>query len=57
MEYVDCEKIIKFTSRINLYFNSANRTLDDSASSFEMVTANTLITADSNDFVFECYTI
>jgi hypothetical protein len=51
------KKLSSLPARINLYFNSANRTLDDSASSFEMVTANTLITADTNDFVFECYTI
>ena len=33
--------------RINLYLNSANRTRGESASSFEMVMANTLITADT----------
>ena len=33
-------------ARINLYLNSANRTLGDSASSFEMTMANTLVTAD-----------
>jgi len=38
--------------RINLYLNSANRTMGDSASSFEMVMANTLITADTNEIFF-----
>ena len=38
--------------RINLYLNSANRTIGDSASSFEMVMANTLITADTNEIFF-----
>ena len=39
-------------ARINLYLNSVNRTLGDSASSFEMVMANTLLTADTNEIFF-----
>jgi hypothetical protein len=38
--------------RINLYLNSANRTIGDSASSFEMVMSNTLITAETNEIFF-----
>jgi hypothetical protein len=38
--------------RINLYLNSANRTRGESASSFEMVMANTLITADTDEIFF-----
>ena len=51
MEYVDCE-LSSLPARINLYLNSVNRTLGDSASSFEMVMANTLITADTNEIFF-----
>ena len=39
-------------ARINLYLNSVNRTLGNSASSFEMVMANTLLTADTNEIFF-----
>ena len=39
-------------ARINLYLNSVNRTLGDSASSFEMVMVNSLITADTNEIFF-----
>ena len=39
-------------ARINLYLNSVNRTLGDSASSFEMVMVNTLLTADTNEIFF-----
>jgi hypothetical protein len=56
MSTLDCE-LSSLPARINLYLNSANRTLGDSASSFEMVMANTLITADTNEFFYECYTI
>jgi hypothetical protein len=45
MEFVDCESS-SLPARINSYLNSVNRTLGESASSFEMVMANTLITAD-----------
>jgi hypothetical protein len=38
-------------ARINLYLNSVNRSLCDSASAFEMVMANTLITTDTNQEV------
>jgi len=38
--------------RINLYLNSANRTRGESASSFEMVMSNTLITADTDEIFF-----
>ena len=51
MSTLDCE-LSSLPARINLYLNSANRTLGDSASSFEMVMANTLITADTNEFFF-----
>ena len=51
MEYVDCE-LSSLPARINLYLNSVNRTLGDSTSSFEMVMANTLITADTNEIFF-----
>ena len=51
MEYVDCE-LSSLPARINLYLNSVNKTLGDSASSFEMVMANTLITADTNEIFF-----
>ena len=54
MEFVDCE-LSSLPARINLYLNSVNRTLGESASSFEMVMANTLITADTNEIF--CYTI
>ena len=39
-------------ARISLYLNSVNRTLGNSASSFEMVMANTLLTADTNEIFF-----
>ena len=51
MEFVDCE-LSSLPARINLYLNSVNRTLGESASSFEMVMANTLITADTNEIFF-----
>ena len=51
MEFVDCESS-SLPARINLYLNSVNRTLGESASSFEMVMANTLITADTNEIFF-----
>ncbi len=51
MEVVDCE-FSSLPARINLYFNSANRTVGDSASSFEMVMASTLVTADTNEIFF-----
>jgi len=38
--------------RINLYLNSANRTRGESASSFEMVMANTLITSETEEIFF-----
>jgi hypothetical protein len=38
-------------ARINLYSSSVNRALCDSASAFEMVMANTLITTDTNQEV------
>ena len=51
MSYVDVE-LSSLPARINLYLNSANRTLGDSASSFEMTMANTLVTADTNEIFF-----
>ena len=45
---VDVE-LSSLPARINLYLNSVNRTLGDSASSFEMTMANSLITADTNE--------
>ena len=39
-------------ARINLYLNSVNRTIGDKPSSFEMVMANTLLTADTNEIFF-----
>ena len=48
---VDVE-LSSLPARINLYLNSVNRTLGDSASSFEMVMANTLLTADTNEIFF-----
>ena len=51
MSYVDCE-LSSLPARINLYLNSANRTIGDSASSFEMTLSNTLITADTNEIFF-----
>ncbi len=39
-------------ARINLYLNGANRTLGDSASSFEMTMASTLVTADTDEIFF-----
>ena len=38
--------------RINLYINSVNRTYGDTASSFEMVMSNDLISADSGEVLF-----
>ena len=51
MAYVDCE-LSSLPARINLYLNSANRTLGDSASSFEMTMSNSLVTADTNEIFF-----
>ena len=51
MAYIDCE-LSSLPARINLYLNSANRTLGDSASSFEMTMSNTLVTADTNEIFF-----
>jgi hypothetical protein len=51
MEVVDCE-LSSLPARINLYLNSANRTLGDSASPFEMVMASLLVTADTNEIFF-----
>jgi len=51
MAYVDCE-LSSLPARINLYLNSANRTLGDSASSFEMTMINSLVTADTNEIFF-----
>jgi hypothetical protein len=51
MTTLDCE-LISVPSRINLYLNSANRTLGDSASSFEMTMASTLVTADTAEIFF-----
>ncbi len=48
---VDSE-LSSLPARINLYLNSVNRTLGDSASSFEMVMASSLITADTNEIFF-----
>ncbi len=48
MEFVHCE-LSSLPARINLYSNSVNRTLGESASFFEMVMANTLITSDTNE--------
>ena len=39
-------------ARINLYLNSVNRTSGSSPASFEIVMANTLITADTNEIFF-----
>ena len=46
---VDVE-VSSLPARINLYLNSVNRTLGDSASSFEMTIS--LITADTNEIFF-----
>ena len=51
MSTLDCE-LSSLPARINLYLNSANRTLGDNASSFVMVMPNTLITADTNEIFF-----
>jgi hypothetical protein len=51
MSLVDVE-LSSLPARINLYLNSANRTLGDSPSSFEMTMSNTLITADTNEIFF-----
>jgi hypothetical protein len=51
MTTLDCE-LSSLPARINLYLNSANRTLGDSASSFEMTMASTLVTADTAEIFF-----
>ena len=51
MSNLDCE-LSSLPARINLYLNSANRTSGDSASSFEMTMASTLVTADTNEIFF-----
>lgn len=51
MSYVDVE-LSSLPARINLYLNSANRTLGDSPSSFEMTMSSTLVTADTNEIFF-----
>ena len=51
MSSLDCE-LSNLPARINLYLNSANRTSGDSASSFEMTMASTLVTADTNEIFF-----
>ncbi len=56
MSCVDCE-LSSLPARINLYLNSANRTIGDSPSSYEMTLLNTFITADTNEFFYECDTI
>ena len=48
---VDVE-LSSLPARINLYLNSVNRTIGDKPSSFEMVMANTLLTADTNEIFF-----
>ena len=48
---VDVE-LSSLPARINLYLNSVNRTLGNSASSFEMSMASSLITADTNEIFF-----
>ena len=49
---VDVE-LSSLPARINLYLNSVNRTLGNTASSFEMSMASSLITADTNEFFFK----
>jgi hypothetical protein len=51
MSLVDVE-LSSLPARINLYLNSANRTLGDSPSSFEMTMSSTLVTADTNEIFF-----
>jgi hypothetical protein len=48
---VDVE-LSSLPARINLYLNSVNRTLGNTASSFEMSMASSLITADTNEIFF-----
>ncbi len=48
---VDVE-LSSLPARINLYLNSVNRTLGNSASSFEMSMSSSLITADTNEIFF-----
>ena len=48
---VDVE-LSSLPARINLYLNSVNRTSGDSASSFEMTMASTLLTADTSEMFF-----
>ena len=51
MSLVDVE-LSSLPARINLYLNSANRTLGDSPSSFEMTMSSSLVTADTNEIFF-----
>jgi hypothetical protein len=51
MSLVDVE-LSSLPARINLYLNSANRTLGYSPSSFEMTMSSTLVTADTNEIFF-----
>ena len=51
MSLVDVE-LSSLPARINLYLNSANRTLGNSHTSFEMTMSSTLVTADTNEIFF-----